>query len=173
VRLYRRVGAVIALIRFNYRRGFPVRAQYAPHNIPVRTNIVSQLIALDSTIPKEPPLRKNCFQTTEFVFENDMYDYGCVNRALGSFRLVLTYRQARSFGIRRIYFVILTVLAMSPTAFGQAKFVRLADSASSANRSPRTSSVLAGFTDQNTECPDFVISLANTRSGRYSNSPSR
>ena len=120
VRLYRRVGAVIALIRFNYRRGFRVRAQYAPHNIPVRTNIVSQLIALDSTIPKEPPLRKNCFQTTEFVFKNDMYDYGCVNRALGSFRLVLTYRQARRFGIRRIYFVILTVLAMSPTAFGQA-----------------------------------------------------
>ena len=35
VRLYRRVGAVIALIRFNYRRGFRVRA----HNIPVRTNI--------------------------------------------------------------------------------------------------------------------------------------
>jgi hypothetical protein len=46
VRLYRRVGAVIAIIRFNYRRGFRVRAQYAPHNIPVRTNIVSELIAL-------------------------------------------------------------------------------------------------------------------------------
>ena len=71
VHLYRRVGAVIALIRFNYRRGFRVRA----HNIPVRTNIDSQLIALDSITPNEKPLRKNCFQTTEYVFENHMYDY--------------------------------------------------------------------------------------------------
>jgi hypothetical protein len=78
VRLYRRVGAVVALIRFNYRRGFRVRAHYAPHNIPVRTNIVSQLIALDSTTPNETPFRKNCFQTTEFVFENHTHDYGVI-----------------------------------------------------------------------------------------------
>jgi hypothetical protein len=74
VRLYRRVGAVIPLIRFNYRRGFRVRA----HNIPVRTNIDSQLIALDSITPNEKPLRKNCFQTTEYVFENHMYDYSVI-----------------------------------------------------------------------------------------------
>jgi hypothetical protein len=83
VRLYRRAGAVIALIRFNYRRCFRVRAQYAPHNIPVITNIVSQLIALDSTTPNEKALRKNCFQTTKFVVENHMYDYGVTRTNAG------------------------------------------------------------------------------------------
>jgi len=51
--------------------------------------------------------------------------------------------------------------------FRTGTFIRLADTTSSVNRSPRTSSGLAEFARKSTKCPGSAVSLANPTSSSY------